>query len=489
MDVLAQRDEGRTELVFGLVGAVGADLEGVIVQIGAALGCYGYECQQVTLSTLLKDLDPVQSGIQIPAAPEFDRLMKSMDAGNWIRERSASLGGGAGILAYWAAATIRSRRDGKASPRTAHIIKSLKHPDEVRVLRSVYGPGFYLIGVHASDERRRQTLQDRGLSAEEAVKVIDRDAGEGNKYGQKTRDAFAMSDVFISQDRSGASTIERFMRLVFGDSLTSPSPDEHAMFMAYAASLRSCDLSRQVGAVVCHPSAGVVATGANDVPCATGGLYWPGESDRRDYVLGHDANERHRRAIAADVAKRVSEALRVSEPERQRAIEDACLGTRLFDITEFGRAVHAEMDALLACARAGVSTVGCSLFSTTFPCHNCAKHIIAAGVMRVVFIEPYSKSQAFDLHGDAIQLDQDQRGPEGRRVVFQAFEGVGPRRYLDVFSLTLGDGRELERKRQGRALAFVPREARPRSPLLPASYLEREAEAASMLTSFMEAPQ
>jgi hypothetical protein len=30
------------------------------------------------------------------------------------------------------------------------------------------------------------------------------------------------------------------------------------------------------------------------------------------------------------------------------------------------------------------STLGATLFSTTFPCHNCAKHIIASGIRRVV---------------------------------------------------------------------------------------------------------
>jgi deoxycytidylate deaminase len=53
---------------------------------------------------------------------------------------------------------------------------------------------------------------------------------------------------------------------------------------------------------------------------------------------------------------------------------------RLYDLTEFGRAVHAEMEALLCCARSGVSPRFGSLFTTTFPCHNCAKHIIAAGI-------------------------------------------------------------------------------------------------------------
>ena len=78
--------------------------------------------------------------------------------------------------------------------------------------------------------------------------------------------------------------------------------------------------------------------------------------------------------------------------------------TGILDITEYGRAVHAEMEALLSCGRSGVSTRQCTLYTTTFPCHNCAKHIVASGISRVVFVEPYPKSLANDLHSDAIFL-------------------------------------------------------------------------------------
>ena len=42
-------------------------------------------------------------------------------------------------------------------------------------------------------------------------------------------------------------------------------------------------------------------------------------------------------------------------------------------ITEYGRAVHAEMDALIACARMGSAVRGGTLYVTTYPCHNCAR--------------------------------------------------------------------------------------------------------------------
>jgi len=466
----------RSELVVALVGPVGADLQGVARQMADNLGCYGYRLVDVHLSGPISKLDREQTGFDIPSKPEFQRIMRLMDAGNWVRETAER----ADILALWAASHIHSLRpDHAPTPKTLYLIRSLKHEAEVKALRRIYGPAFFLVGVHASEDRRRRTLLHRGLTVNEADGLIERDAGEKNKYGQHTREAFGMADVFISQSNS-AVQIDRFLRLIFGDFRVTPTLDEHAMFMACASSVRSADLSRQVGAVVWHPHAGVVGAGANDVPRAHGGSYWPGNADRRDYVLGHDANERHRRDIASDIAKRVVAALALGDSDATQKIEVACQSSRLFEITEFGRAVHAEMDALLSCARAGVSTQGCVLFSTTFPCHNCAKHVVSAGISRVVYIEPYPKSQAVDLHGDAIQLDEDGRGSRiAEHVLFQPFEGVGPRRYYDLFSLKFGNGNELRRKGEDGSLElWSPSSASPRVPLIPTIYIERELEAA-----------
>lgn len=52
-------------------------------------------------------------------------------------------------------------------------------------------------------------------------------------------------------------------------------------------------------------------------------------------------------------------------------------------------AVHAEANAILWAARMGVATEEASLFTTHQPCLECAKLIINAGIIRVVFKEPY----------------------------------------------------------------------------------------------------
>lgn len=111
------------------------------------------------------------------------------------------------------------------------------------------------------------------------------------------------------------------------------------------------------------------------------------------------------------------------------------------DITEYGRAVHAEIEALLSCLRTGVSVREGTLYSTTFPCHNCAKHIVAAGIKRVVFVEPYPKSQAIGLFHDSIVLGtEDTKRAEDPRVVFQPFVGVAARRWASPGASMMSDG-------------------------------------------------
>jgi len=38
-----------------------------------------------------------------------------------------------------------------------------------------------------------------------------------------------------------------------------------------------------------------------------------------------------------------------------------------------------------------------------------AKHIVAAGIFKVFFLEPYPKSLAVDLQADAIQVESGER--------------------------------------------------------------------------------
>jgi hypothetical protein len=115
---------------------------------------------------------------------------------------------------------------------------------------------------------------------------------------------------------------------------------------------------------------------------------------------------------------------------------------------------------------------------------------VAGGLSRVYYIEPYPKSLAVDLHGDAISFgdrsasDEKHDKKAAKKVLFQPFVGAGPRRYLDFFSLTTSTGSLVKRKEDdGRSIKWNPKTALPRNPLLPFSYLERETQARAIIGS------
>ena len=143
------------------------------------------------------------------------------------------------------------------------------------------------------------------------------------------------------------------------------------------------------------------------------------------------------------------------------------------------------MDALLACGRTGRSTRAAVLYTTTFPCHNCCRHIIAAGIAKVIYIEPYAKSKAFGLHNDAISTGGGELGAHGSQIPFQPFQGAGPRRFFDLFSLKLSTGYPIERKKDGKLIAWDRKTAALRLQLQPGSYLDREELATKSLATLL----
>ncbi|MBI5083760.1 MAG: cytidine deaminase [Acidobacteria bacterium] len=413
--------------------------------LGDHLRQFGYVPEFVRLSDYLSMLAKVES------TDEFERTNALMNEGNSLRQQTGS----DDIVALAALGAIAKRRQvdpalgsRKPAPRSALILHTLKHPEEARTLRRIYGPGFFLIGVHAPVERRKHYLMGvKGMTEEQAEKLIRRDEDEPANFGQKTRETFELSDLFL-EEVGHEEELRRFVDLIFGHPYLTPTVDEHAMFLATASSLRSGQLGRQVGAAISTERGDVLAVGCNDVPRAGGGLYWPGAEDRRDHVLEYDSNERSRREIIDEVISKMTGSAEVGNRDELRSQLKA---TKLWHITEYGRAVHAEMDALLTCARNGVSPVG-------------ATHI-----------EPYPKSRAMELHFDSITVD-GQQGGDGPvdKIPFEPFIGIGPRRYLQLFSVSLGEGGNIVRKKDGIVVEWRREEAEPRVPMVPRSYLQQE---------------
>ena len=111
--------------------------------------------------------------------------------------------------------------------------------------------------------------------------------------------------------------------------------DRRFLQLSDQIALWSKDPSRGVGAVIVSDSRQIVATGFNGLP--------------RGFA---DLPERLQRPVKYDLV------------------------------------VHAELNAIVQCARNGVSPIGCTVYTSFAPCVHCSLAIIQAGLVRVVTWEP-----------------------------------------------------------------------------------------------------
>ena len=68
---------------------------------------------------------------------------------------------------------------------------------------------------------------------------------------------------------------------------------------------------------------------------------------------------------------------------------------------ELCRGIHAEQNAIIQAAYHGVSINGASLFCTNLPCSICAKMIINAGIVRIVYQSGYADSLSREMLAEA----------------------------------------------------------------------------------------
>ena len=110
--------------------------------------------------------------------------------------------------------------------------------------------------------------------------------------------------------------------------------DEYFMGLAHLSALRSKDPNTQVGCCIVDNDNKVVSIGYNGMPrgCKDEDMPWAREGD--------------------------------------------------FKKTKYAYVVHAELNAILNSPR---SLKGCTLYVSLFPCNECAKAIIQAGIKKVVY--------------------------------------------------------------------------------------------------------
>jgi len=150
------------ELVLGLVYAAGTDYTGIQLTLENYIKRFNYRPNPIRLSEYIdKILNKINVGVPLDDGGEAARINSHMTAGNKLCEKAED----EAFLVSAAVSDISRQRKlavppntQEPIPKTAHILLSLKRPEEVQLLRAVYGSGFYLIGVFASETDRLQYL-------------------------------------------------------------------------------------------------------------------------------------------------------------------------------------------------------------------------------------------------------------------------------------------------------------------------------------------
>lgn len=502
------------ELIFGLAGPLGVDLDALSDSLAHSLQAVGYNAVNIKLTA---EMMRYKVKVSQPASNAYnDKIAYKMDYATALCEKYDGPSTMA-LIAVDAIQQSRAQLTGsikKPSPHTAYVIRQLKRPDEVTRLRRIYGKQFVLISAYTAVEERFNRTFDRirrTTSTQSKIakikyltnEILDRDADEEDVNGQHIRDTFHLADVFVDGNtrQSMDTSLGRFIKAFFGKADITPTKEEYGMYGAKSASLRSADLSRQVGAAIFSDNGEVIAQGCNEVPKAFGGTYWDQEQpDNRDIKLGHDPNDFLKKQVLKDVLERLFDANLLSEScknlgsidemlekltEKRRDTQTLTVkkgplaDAAIMDLTEYGRVVHAEMCAICDAARIGRSLRGSSLFCTTFPCHNCTKHIIASGIKRVVYIEPYPKSKAHELHGNELSVESESVD----KVSFVPFIGISPYRYRDIFQ------KGKRKNSDGTAMSWMSDKPKPMLDPGLGTYLETEVSEMTSLTGSFDRPQ
>lgn len=241
----------------------------------------------------------------------------------------------------------------RLDPDKNYVVDSIRHPDEVSVLRM--RPNFYLLSISASPETRFERIRKRERESdptalEEFIALEKAEASRSSEEGQDLNGTEALADFVISNDNGideFRSRLNELLKKILSN-INRPSWDEYFMKIAQVAALRSNCVKRKVAAVIVRDKR-VISTGYNGTPRGTKNCYEGG-------------------------------------CPRCNSIADS--GTRLDECL----CSHGEENAITQAAYHGVSVKGSTLYTTFSPCLMCTKMIINAGITEVVYNMEYSLS-------------------------------------------------------------------------------------------------
>ena len=313
---------------------------------------------------------------------------------------------GKGKRAYWIKKVI-ARIDKAKVGNQAIVIDGFRNFQEVQEIRRIY-PRFFLVAICAEKrERWNRVSDDYNGRRREFDKDDLRDRNEDLDWGQSVQKCVDDADyvyfnkkhlvVFGQQDKEPPDTEEieltlkkqadDFVKLMKGEkNPRSPSPEEIQIAVAYAQSNSSTCEKRHVGAVITRKHKGrefPISMGFNENPpnvdtCLTKERCYKDKNmmsklGALEGIYCISCGKKHDTIEKPWVCRKCG-----------ASFKEWLYRTRNMELC---MAIHAEERAILSLN--GRSAEGGTLYVTTFPCFQCARLIMDAGIKRIVYVEAY----------------------------------------------------------------------------------------------------
>jgi len=251
--------------------------------------------------------------------------------GNKLREEN-----GSGYLASLVVKKIKLQKYENV------VVDGIRNPGELIELRKL--KNFFLVSVDAPLEVRFKRAVERSRESdpvdyENFLKINNKDLGIGESAtGQGVGLCMKQSDFELINNGTFEDINGKVEKLYYNLQMAVPplTWDEYFMTFAQVASKKSKDPSTKVGACIVDTENRVVGLGYNGFPKYCDDNIFPF----------------------------------VREGE--------------FLETKYAYAVHAEPNAILNATK---NTHGCKMYVTLYPCNECAKLIIQAGIKEIIYLE------------------------------------------------------------------------------------------------------
>lgn len=283
------------------------------------------------------------------------------------------------------------------------VIESIKNVGEIAYLREVFGYRAIVIAVQSEIETRVSRASEKyaavGLDRDHIAEDDQRDRNEEVEYGQQVELCMDLADIVIlntsvTTDARYLQKVDELISLVEGTADRGLTNVEIYMHAAYSLARSSKCLKRHVGAVLVDSLDQLVAGGFNENPTGTAPCVEEPEYGfqcHRDIVRRDHFENLARRGARCPVC-----GIMLSGSDGPPWRCESCYSSgRKTNLETFFfpdramswcTAVHAEVRAILA---AGEKARGSTLYTTTFPCMQCAEKIVQSGIAGIVYTEAY----------------------------------------------------------------------------------------------------